>query len=210
MGKQSDTSEFHATVALPPGLTISSISNSIDYIERELVDLVEIYLEQMNVFSAIVGIYGTKALDQNSVYQKVRHIDVAQTRFPDLKRKNSGPNPICNHCLESKGSKRPWAIQSHYNHEGWYIVWRYFVDVTLQSPVVVWRVDVVYLKPTDWKYEGSTAGAEKAGRTHTYGVPNPSQKLKGCSVFQRSGVRLRGGKPVREEDSTAGRRKSLF
>src|SRR5229473_3762031 len=123
--------EFDATVALPPGLTVSSIESSIDYIQKELVDLVEIYLEQMNVFSAIVGIFGAKALDQNSVYEKVRHIDVAQTRFPDLKRRKSGPNPPSKHCLESKGSKRAWELQSHYDHEGWYIVWRYLVDVTM-------------------------------------------------------------------------------
>lgn len=122
--------DFDRTVALPPGLNIEAIGKSIDYIERELVDLVEIYAEQRNVFSALVGIFGTKALDQNSVYEKVRHLDVSQTRFPDLKRRGCGLVAKPRHCLESKASKRPWAIQSHYNHEGWYIVWRYLVDVT--------------------------------------------------------------------------------
>lgn len=32
--------------------------------------------------------------------------------------------------LESKASKWVWAIQSHYDHPGWYIVWRYLVDQT--------------------------------------------------------------------------------
>jgi hypothetical protein len=193
-------SDLDASVALPPGLDLSSIKSSIDYIERELVDLVDIYLEQMNVFSAIVGIFGTKALDQNSVYEKVRDIDVAQTRFPDLRRRGKGRNPAPKFCLESKGSKRAWAIQAHFNHEGWYIMWRYLVDVTTPiergRPVIIWRVDSIYLTESDWKYEGSSAGAEKAGRTHTYGVPNPSKRLKGCSVYRRSGIKLVSGKPI--------------
>ena len=40
------------------GLTITAIQKAIEYIEKGLADLVEIYLEQANVFSAIVGIYG--------------------------------------------------------------------------------------------------------------------------------------------------------
>ena len=102
-------------VALPPGLTPGAILKSIDYIERELADLVEIYYEQMNVFSAIVGIFGTKALDSVSNYEKHRHADTAQQRFPDLCRRGFGTSDPCN-CLESKASKRPWAIQSHYDH----------------------------------------------------------------------------------------------
>ncbi len=62
--------------------------------ERELADLIDIYHEQANVFSALVGIYGTKALDANSVYEKSRHLDLAQQRFPDLRRKGSGPDPV--------------------------------------------------------------------------------------------------------------------
>jgi hypothetical protein len=99
-------------------MTIAAIKKSIDYIERELADLVDIYFEQMNVFSAIVGIYGTRALDQHSIYEKVKHTGIAQTCFPDLCRRGYGTKRTARDCLESKGSKRPWEIQSHYDHEG--------------------------------------------------------------------------------------------
>jgi len=114
--------DFNRSVPLPPGLTVTSIEKAIDYVERELAHLVEIYLEQANVFSGMVGIYATRALDANSVYEKHRHTGLAQTRFPDLKKRGSGPNPPPEHCLECKASKRPWAVQSHYDHPGWYIV----------------------------------------------------------------------------------------
>lgn len=153
------------------------------------------------MFSALVGIYGTKALDQNSVYEKVRHLDVAQTKFPDLKRRHSGPKPTPEQCLESKGSKRPWAIQSHYNHPGWYIVWRYLVDVTARRPVLVWRVDSIFLKREDWKYEPSKAGAGQGGRTHTFGLQNPRERLRSRHAFQKPGWRLRASKPVYEPDA---------
>ncbi len=164
MAKKDD---FHRDVPLPPGLTITAIQKAIEYIEKGLADSVELYLEQANVFSAIVGIYGVKALDATSVYEKNRHLDLAQQRFPDLRKKGSGPNPSPNLSLESKASKRPGAIQSHYDHSGWYIVWRYLVDPTMSlevnKPVIVWRVDVVFLIKEDWKYEGSSAGAEGGG-----------------------------------------------
>lgn len=55
---------FDETVPLPPGFGgIPAIKRAIDFMERELADLVEIYFEQANVFSAIVGIMGTRALD---------------------------------------------------------------------------------------------------------------------------------------------------
>lgn len=192
--------DFDSSVALPPGLTIVEIKKkSIEYIERELADLVEIYFEQANVFSAIVGIFGTRALDHNSVFEKVKHTGLAQTRFPDLCRRGArGRKP--QHCLESKGSKRPWALQSHYDHEGWYIVWRYLVDPTESlergRPVIIWRVDVIYLRSTDWKYEASSASASGGGRTHTFGVVGPAAKLRGCAVYQRSDVILRNSKPI--------------
>src|SRR5574341_1506739 len=155
--------EFDNTVPLPPGLTVTAIRKAVEYIERELADLVEIYYEQANVFSALVGIYGAKALDANSVYEKSRHLDIAQQRFPDLRKRGSGDKPSPNECLESKASKRPWALQSHYDHSGWYVVWRYLVDPTMSleqgKSVIIWRVDVIFLQKNDWKYEGSTAGA---------------------------------------------------
>jgi len=127
-------------------LTIPAIRKSIEYVEREAAELVELYLEQANVFSAIIGILGTKALDAHSVYEKSRHIDLAQQRFPDLCKRGAGTSPSPRDCLESKGSKRAWALQSHYDHEGWYIIWRYLVDPTETiergKPVLIWRVDV--------------------------------------------------------------------
>jgi hypothetical protein len=99
--------DFNSNVPLPPGLTRDAIRRAVEYIERELADLVEIYCEQANVFSAIVGIFGTKALDSVSSYEKHRNVDTAQQRFPDLRRHGSGRNPSPNESLESKASKRP-------------------------------------------------------------------------------------------------------
>ncbi|MBI4570518.1 MAG: hypothetical protein HY723_01095 [Chloroflexi bacterium] len=186
-------------MSLPPGLTVAAIRKSIEFVERELTELIEIYYEQANVFSALVGIYGAKALDAHSVYEKSRHRDVAQQRFPDLRRRGSGASPGPNECLESKASKRPWALQSHYDHPGWYIVWRYLIDPTMSlqrgSPAVIWRVDMAFLEKGDWKYEKSTAGESGGGRTHTFGLSNPAQKLRGKAVYARGDVVLRGGKP---------------
>lgn len=192
--------DFDRTVPLPPGLDVAAIRKAIDYMERELAELVGIYYDQANVFSAIVGILGTKALDAVSNYEKHRNIDTAQQRFPDLKRRGSGANPKPLECLESKASKRAWAIQSHYDHSGWYIVWRYLVDPTesIESgkPVIIWRVDIVFLEKNDWKYEKSKAGEAGGGRTHTFSVKNPAMKLKGKAVYARQDVVIRDGKPV--------------
>lgn len=192
--------DFNRKVPLPSGLTTTAIQKAIDYIEKELADLVEIYFEQANVFSALVSIYGAKALDATSVYEKHRHQDLAQQRFPDLRKKGSGPNPSPLVSLESKGSKRPWALQSHYDHSGWYIVWRYLVDPTMSleanKPVIIWRVDVVFLTKEDWKYEASTAGTSGGGRTHTFGLRGAATKLKNAAVCQRKDVRIIGGKAV--------------
>ena len=192
--------DFNRKVPLPSGLTTTAIQKAIDYIEKGSTDLVEIYLEQANVFSALVGIYGAKALDATSVYEKHRHQDLAQQRFPDLRKKGSGPNPSPLVSLESKASKRPWALQSHYDHSGWYIVWRYLIDPTMSlesgKPVIIWRVDVVFLTKEDWKYEASTAGTAGGGRTHTFGLRNPAKKLKDAAVYQRRDVRIIGGKAV--------------
>ncbi len=192
--------DFDRAVELPPGLTIASLRKSIEYIERELAELIDIYHEQANVFSALVGIYGVRALDTFSVYEKSRHQDEAQQRFPDLKRRGSRTAPPARFALESKGSKRPWELQSHYDHPGWYIVWRYLVDPTKSSedsrPIVIWRVHVAYVDKQDWKYEGSKAGAAGGGRTHTFGLKNPAQKFRDRAVYQNHRVRVIGGKPV--------------
>jgi hypothetical protein len=54
--------DFDPSVRLPAGLDIAAIRRAIEYIERELVDFVELYLEQANIFSALVGMFGTRAL----------------------------------------------------------------------------------------------------------------------------------------------------
>jgi hypothetical protein len=45
-------------VPLPKGLNSTHIKKAVDYIEKGTADLIDIYLEQANVFSGIVGIYG--------------------------------------------------------------------------------------------------------------------------------------------------------
>lgn len=201
---------FDRSVPLPPGLDIAAVRRAIEYMKRELGDFVEICHEQANVFSAIVGILGTRALDAVSNYERHRHADIAQQRFPDLKRRGSGAEPAPSVSLESKASKRPWAIQSHYDHPGWYIVWRYLVDPTMSlepgKPVIIWRVDVVYLEKTDWKYEKSGAGQAGGGRTHTFGVRNPAARLRGKALYQRRDVVIRDGKPVPKKGGDSGTR----
>ena len=191
--------DFDSTVARPPGLTIAAIRNATDYIERELAGLLDIYFEQANLFSGLVSIYGTRALDIHSVYEKHRHRDLAAQRFPDLRRRGSGDHPLPQDSLESKASIRPWALQAHYDHPGWYIIWRYLIDTTgayeRERPVIVWRIDLAFLEQHDWKYEGSGAGPEGGGRTHTFGLHRPATKLRGKAVYARSDVVLRGGKP---------------
>src|SRR5579863_6895292 len=158
-----------ARLPLPKDLKPIHIKKAVTYVEKQTADLIDLYLEQANVFSAIVGIFGVKALHAVSPYKKHKHPDIAQQRFPDLSL-GGRLNPPPELALESKGSRRPWAIQSHYNHAGWYVVWRYLVDQTMtikpSRPVVIWRVDVVFLTAADWKYEGSRAGAGQGGRTH--------------------------------------------
>lgn len=185
--------------SLPKELKPIHVSRAVEYVERRAAEVVELYYEQANVFSGIVGSFGAQALSQISPYKKHKHPDVAQQRFPDLSL-HGRLDPPAIEALESKGSMRPWAIQSHYDHPGWYVVWRYLVDSTKtikpQSEVVIWRVDVVFLAKTDWKYEGSKAGTEGGGRTHTFGVKNPATRLAGAAAYLLPGVRLRGGRPV--------------
>jgi len=67
-------------------------------------------------------------------------------------------------------------------------------------PVVIWRVDVVFLTADDWKYEGSGAAEGKGGRTHTFGVSNPAKKLAGAAAYELEGVVIKNGKPILSED----------
>ena len=82
---------FNRDVPLPPGLEMSAIRRAIRYIEGELGDrhFIDLYLEQANIFSALVSMFGTKALDSVSNYEKHKHSDTSQQRFPDLRRRGS-------------------------------------------------------------------------------------------------------------------------
>ena len=184
---------------LPVGLDPIHISRAVNYIEERTNEWSDLFFEQANIFSAIVGMAGIKALDAISPYKKHKHPDIAQQRFPDLSL-GGRLNLPAELSLESKGSRRPWPIQSHYNHAGWYIVWRYLVDPTMtikpQRMVVIWRVDVVFLTNADWKYEGSRAGAGQGGRTHTFGVIRAAEKLRNAGAYTYPGVVIRGGVPI--------------
>jgi len=192
--------DLNHAVALPPGLTVGDIGRAIDYIERELADLVDIYHEQRNVFSAIVGMYGVKALDSFSDWEKHKRSDTTRQRLPALRRRGSGASPGPNESLESKGSKRPWDLQSHHDDPGWYVIWRYLVDTTESiepgKPVTIWRVDVDFLDTSDWIYAKSSAGAVGGGRTAILGVRNAAKRFQGKSVYQRQDIVLRYSKPT--------------
>lgn len=182
---------------MPKGLTEVHIRNAVNYIEKEAHEFVDLYIEQPNIFSAVVGILGTKALDAVSPYEKNPHKHLAAGRFPDLRRRGAKIPLQPKDSLESKGSKRPYTLDSHYDHEGWYVVWRYLVDPTesLGKPVVIWRVDCPYIRKQDWRYQGSTAGAAGGGRTHTFTLRNP-KKIIGTTAYVNPRVRLQSGKAV--------------
>lgn len=190
---------FNPSAALPPQLKIAHIRNAIDYIEKQTAEFVDVYFEQANVFSALVGIFGVRALHVLSPYKRHKHPDIAQQRFPDLSLRGRR-NPPAGAALESKGTTRPWALQSHYDHAGWYIVWRYMVDQTRTikrgRAVIIWRVDVCYLRKSDWKYEGSTAGEGRGGRTHTFGVKRPADRFRSAIVYHQPRIVVRQGSPT--------------
>ncbi len=194
-----DAEGFDNKVPLPPQLKVAHIRRAIEYIERETTELVEVYFEQANVFSGLVGIFGVRALHSLSPYKKHKHPDVAQQRFPDLSL-GGRLNPPPDQALESKGSTRAWALQSHYNHAGWYIVWRYLVDPTEiikpERKVVIWRVDVPFLTESDWKYETSKAAEGRGGRTHTFGVKLPASRFANSAVYRHPKIVLRQSRPT--------------
>ena len=194
-----DAEGFDREVPLPPDLKISHVRKAIEYIEREATEVLEVYFEQANVFSGLVGIFGVRALHSLSPYKKHKHPDVAQQRFPDMSL-GGKLNPPPEQALESKGTTRPWTLQSHYNHAGWYIVWRYLVDpakiIKAGKSVVIWRVDVAFLREEDWKYEGSKAGEGRGGRTHTFGVKHPANRFATAMVYRHPKIILRQSKPA--------------
>jgi hypothetical protein len=189
---------FDRSVPLPHGLTIPHLKGAIDFVEEKAEELIDLYLEQANIFSAVVGIMGVRALDSLSPYKRHKHPDIAQQRFPDLSLRGK-LDPPPKEALESKGSSRPWAIQSHYNHSGWYIVWRYAIDPTKRMkrgrPVLIWRVDIPFLTKEDWKYEGSTAAQGTGGRTHTFGIKSPATIIRKAIACQAPQIGLSQGRP---------------
>lgn len=195
----ADSEGFNRSVALPPQLKISHIRNAIDYIEEQTAEFVDVYYEQANIFSALVGIFGVRALHSLSPYKRHKHPDVAQQRFPDLSLRGK-LNPPPKEALESKGTTRPWALQSHFDHSGWYIVWRYAIDPTKRMKrgkhVVIWRVDVCFLRKGDWKYEGSRAREGRGGRTHTFGIKKPAQRFKRAIVYKHPLLVVSHGGPT--------------
>ena len=88
-----DAEGFDRNVPLPTDLKISHIRKAIEYIEREATDLIEVYFEQANVFSGLVGIFGVRALHSLSPYKKHKHPDVAQQRFPDMSLGRQAESP---------------------------------------------------------------------------------------------------------------------
>lgn len=75
---------FDASVPLPPSLNVVHVKNAIEFIETRAEEWLDIYFEQANIFSAVIGILGARALDSLSPYKRHKHPDVAQQRFPDL------------------------------------------------------------------------------------------------------------------------------
>jgi hypothetical protein len=189
---------FDRSVPLPPGLTIVHLKSAIDFVEEKAEELIDLYFEQANILSAVVGIMGVRALDSLSPYKRHKHPDIAQQRFPDLSLRGK-LDPPSKEALESKGSSRPWAIQSHYNHPGWYIVWRYAIDSTKRMKrgreVLIWRVDIPFLTKEDWKYEGSTAAQGTGGRTHTFGIKSPATIIRKAIVYQAPQIGLSHSRP---------------
>ena len=52
--------------SLPKDLKPIHVTKAVDFIERDARDLVDLYFEQANVFSGIVGILGAKALARSA------------------------------------------------------------------------------------------------------------------------------------------------
>jgi hypothetical protein len=61
--------------------------------------------------------------------------------------------------------------------------------------VVVWRVDLPFLRKENRKYEGSKAAQGTGGRTHTFGVKEPASVVGKAVIYQAAQIRLSRGKP---------------
>ena len=78
MATESDG--FDRSVPLPTKLTVGHIRNAMEYIEERAEELIDLYYEQANVFSGVIGILGIKALHSFSPYKRHKHPDIAQQR----------------------------------------------------------------------------------------------------------------------------------
>jgi NOL1/NOP2/fmu family ribosome biogenesis protein len=63
------TDGFDRSIQLPPALGITHIKNAIEFIEQRAEEWLDIYLEQANIFSGVIGILGVRALDSLSAYK---------------------------------------------------------------------------------------------------------------------------------------------
>ena len=62
--------------------------------------------------------------------------------------------------------------------------------------MVIWRVDVAFLREEDWKYEGSKASEGRGGRTHTFGVKLPAERFATAIVYQHPKIILGQSRPT--------------
>jgi hypothetical protein len=65
-------------------LTVTHLKSAIGFVEEKAEELIDLYLEQANIFSAVVGFTGVRALDSLSPYKRHKHPGIAQRRFPEL------------------------------------------------------------------------------------------------------------------------------
>jgi hypothetical protein len=94
-----DADGFDRSVLLPPELKITHVREAIEHVEDRTAELVDIYFEQANVFSAIFGILGIQALHA-----------LSHTRNTSIRMLPNSDFPI-SHCEESsilRPSKR-WS-----------------------------------------------------------------------------------------------------
>ena len=66
----ADAEGFDRLVRLPPSLTIAHIRAAIEHIEDKAAEWVDLYHEQANMFSGVVGILGVRAPDSISPYKR--------------------------------------------------------------------------------------------------------------------------------------------
>jgi hypothetical protein len=104
------TSDFNRGVPLPPGLTVTAIRKSIEYIEKELSQLVDLYYEQANVFSALVGIYGVRALDSFSVYEKKSSPRRCAAALSRSEAARNGHQPAASALSRIEGKQAPLGV----------------------------------------------------------------------------------------------------